>query len=202
VKPHPGLLCFCLYACLQFCGANVLAADAAEAATQPAVTAGISASDQALRQVTEELTDLDRRWYGLMRFRWSYPQKLSAGLGVMVVQQPRDADCATGCMVHGWHFEVEPGLYGLQGSAGWGKLVGETGRTEHLMTVAYYGWAVRAVVLRTWGDSPLTPTSQTLAGIEGGFSIIRLNFSLGLMRSLASHPDEDWLISVGMGWGF
>jgi hypothetical protein len=202
VKQQPGLLYIYLLLCLQIWGTNAIAANTPELATETAPSPGISASDEVRRQVHEELTDLDRRWYGLMRFRWSYPQKLSAGLGVMFVKQPKDADCSTGCMVHGWHFEVEPGLYGLQGSAGWGKLVGETGSTEHLMHTTYYGWAVRGVVLRTWGESPLTPRSQTLAGIEGDFSIIRLNFSLGLMRSLSSASDADWLIAVGMGWGY
>jgi hypothetical protein len=80
-------------------------------------------------------------------------------------------------MVRGWHFEVEPGIHGLQAGVGWGKLVGETGRSKRWMHTTYFAWAVRAVALRTWGDTPLEPESQTLAGIEGDFSIIRLSFS-------------------------
>lgn len=169
---------------------------------EPEANSGMSEQDRAFDQVEEELTNLERRWYGLTRLRWSYPQKFSAGFGAMLVEQPKDADCSTGCMVHGWHFEVEPGLYGVQGSVGWGKLVAETGRTKRLLHTVYFGWALRGVVLRTWGDSPLKPQSQTLAGLEVDFSIIRLNFSAGVMRSLSAQTNREWVYTVGMGWGF
>jgi hypothetical protein len=158
--------------------------------------------NQALDQVREELTNLERRWYGLMRIRWSDTQKISAGFGAMLVNQPKNIECSIGCTLRGWHFEIEPGLYGVQGGVGWGKLVGESGRTGRLMHTVHFGWNVRGVVLRTWGDSTLWPQSQTLAGIEGGLSIIRLNFSLGLLRSLSSEAGEDWIITTGIGWGF
>jgi hypothetical protein len=172
-------------------------------------TLGVSATypqtpeqNQVLDQVREELTNLDRRWYGLMRIRWSDTQKISAGFGAMLVNQPKNIECSIGCTLRGWHFEIEPGLYGVQGGVGWGKLVGESGRTGRLMHTVHFGWNVRGVVLRTWGDSTLWPKSQTLAGIEGGLSIIRLNFSLGFLRSLSSDAAEDWIITTGIGWGF
>lgn len=171
---------------------------AADVATKPAP---ISA-EQAMQQVREELAATERRWYGITRARWSYPQKFSVGIGAMFTEQRKDADCADPCTLYGWHFEVEPGLYGVQGSVGWGKLVGETGRTEHLMHTAYLGWALRGVVMRTWGNSPLTPTDQTLAGIEGNFSLLRLNYSIGVLRSLSSNSSRDVIFTAGIGWGF
>jgi len=160
----------------------------------------------ALEQVRGELTDLERRWYGLMRIRWHDTQLFSAGLGAMLVKQPRSSDCAIGCEIRGWHFEVEPGVYGIQAGLGWGRLVGETGRTGRLVHTVHFGWNLRAVVMRTWGDSSLYPQSQTLAGVEASVSIIRMNISAGLLRSLYSGPGEeygeDWVVTAGFGWGF
>lgn len=181
-------------------------AQAVDAPTEPAPTPDIVEQNQALDQVRETLNNTERRWYGLMRIRWHDTQYISAGFGAMFVKQPQNTDCSTGCAIRGWHFEVEPGLYGVQAGAGWGKLVGETGRTNRLMHTVHFGWSVRGVVLRTWGDNSLYPQSQTLAGIEASVSIIRLNFSLGLLRSLYSGPGEeygqDWVIAAGIGWGF
>lgn len=172
----------------------------------PGTSLQSSAEDQALEQVRAELNNTQRRWYGLMRIRWHDTQGFSAGLGAMWVKQPENIDCSIGCAVKGWHFEVEPGLYGIQAGVGWGKLIGETGRTRRLMHTVHFGWNVRGVVLRTWGDSSLYPQSQTLAGIEASVSIIRLNISAGVLRSLYSGPGEefgeDWIITTGFGWGF
>ena len=159
-------------------------------------------AEQALEQVRAELTTTQKRWYTIARARWSYPQKISAGIGAMIAEQPRDADCHSSCALKGWMFQVEPGLKGIQGSIGWGKLVGETGRNKRMMRKANFAWSVRAAVLRTWGDSPLTPKKQTLVGVEGSFSIISINLSLGIMRSLASDPFHDWRITGGLGLGF
>ena len=173
----------------------------------PSATA-IQANEQAraLAQVRAELTDLETRWYGLMRIRWQDTQMISAGLGAMRVKQPRNSDCSLGCAIQGWHFEVEPGLYGIQAGVGWCKLVGETGRTKRLVHTVHFGWNVRGVVMRTWGDSSLYPQSQTLAGVEASLSIMRLNIAAGLLRSLYSGPGEqykeDWVITTGFGWGF
>lgn len=192
-------LCIDLFLCLLLPGVQTVAW---ASNTLPAIELKSDEQDVALEQVREELTNLERRWYGLVRARWAYPQKISAGFGAIFVEQPSGADCSVTCMLHGWQFEVEPGLYGIQGSVGWGKLVGETGRMKHLIHSVHFAWAIRGVVMRTWGDSPLTPQSQTLAGIEGSISVVRFNFSLGLMRSLSSRADDDWVFSAGLGLGF
>ncbi|MGB5486543.1 MAG: hypothetical protein WBN06_04085, partial [Lysobacterales bacterium] len=180
-----------------------LHAQAEDALTEPVTNPESTEQNQALEQVREELTNLESRWYGLMRVRWHDTQMVSAGLGAIFVKQPENVDCSIGCSLRGWHFEVEPGLYGIQGGVGWGKLVGETGRTKRLLHTVHFGWNVRGVVLRTWGDSSLYPQSQTLVGVEGSVSIIRMNISLGFLRSLYSGPGEesghDWIITTGFG---
>lgn len=183
-----------------------LQAYAANPPGEPAPTPQTTETARALDQVREELTDLETRWYGLMRIRWQDTQLFSAGLGAMRVKQPRNTNCSTGCALQGWHFEVEPGVYGIQAGLGWGRLVGETGRTKRLVHTVHFGWNVRGVVMRTWGDSSLYPQSQTLAGVEASLSIIRMNISAGLLRSLYSGPGEeygdDWVVTAGFGWGF
>ena len=191
---------------LVFLAVLSLHAQAEDTRTAPVTNPDTIEQSQALEQVREELNKLESRWYGLMRIRWHDTQKVSAGLGAIFVKQPEHVDCSTGCELRGWHFEVEPGLYGIQGGIGWGKLIGETGRSKRLLHTVHFGWNVRGVVLRTWGDSTLYPQSQTLVGVEGAVSIIRMNFSLGLLRSLYSGPGEeygeDWIITTGVGWGF
>jgi len=155
-----------------------------------------------MQLVRSELEDTELRWYGLIRVRYSNSLLLSVGLGAIFVEQPKAENCRTGCMLHGWQFAVEPGVYGLQGSVGWGRLAGETGQLKHLIPTVYYAWAVRAAVLRTWGDSRPTEPGQTFAGIEGNFSILRMNFAAGVMHSLSSNSPDQWLYSASIGWGF
>ena len=179
---------------------------AADLPVEPATNGDIVEQDKALVQVREEINNMKHRWYGLMRIRWHDTQLFSAGLGAMLVKQPQNIDCSIGCAIRGWHFEIEPGIYGVQGGVGWGKLVGESGRTSRLMHTVHFGWNVRAVVLRTWGDSSLYPQSQTLAGIEASVSIVRMNISLGVLKSLYSGPGEEYgkdlILTTGFGWGF
>jgi hypothetical protein len=102
----------------------VLQAHVREARTEFETSANDTAQNQAMVQVQEELISQERRWYGLLRARWSSTQVLSVGLGAMLVKQPKNTDCSISCVIRGWHFEIEPGLYGIQGVIGWG----ETGR--------------------------------------------------------------------------
>ncbi len=159
-------------------------------------------AEEALKQVRDELQDVERRWYLLTRVRWGYPLRFSAGIGAMLTTQPRTTECASACLLRGWHFEVEPGQYGIQGSIGWGRVTGATGRTQRWLNTANWGWAVRGAALRTWRWGPLGPTPQTLVGVEGNLSIVRLNFSAGVMHSLSSQTDDGWVITGALGWGF
>ena len=199
MKRGSSYSCVCVLVFLQLYNTSALANDALPESFEDPV---VSEQDQALQQVQDELEDVEWRWYGLTRIRWGYPLRLSAGVGAMIAEQPRDTDCATGCMIRGWHFELEPGQYGIQAGVGWGKLVGETGRTNRWMYTANWGGALRGTVTRTWRDGPLGPIPQTLVGIEGSLSIVRINFSAGIMRSLASETDDEWVVTGAFGWGF
>lgn len=165
-----------------------------------------SEQDLVLEQVWDEINHREQRWYGLMRVRTHSEQVVSAGFGAMLSKQPKHVDCSFGCSLSGWHFAVDAGLRGVQAGVGWGKLFGETGRTKRLITSAHFGWNLRAVALRTWGDNGLYPNEQTLVGLEGGFSIIRINISAGVLRSLYSGPGQEytqnWVFTAGVGWGF
>jgi hypothetical protein len=189
------ILCVCAILFVSIPVGQVFAGDESNATTIPT-------EEQATQRVREELENLERRWYGIGRVRYTYPQQLSVGFGAIIVNQPKDTDCSSTCMVTGWQFEIEPGLYGTQGSVGWGKLVGATGRTERLMHTVYLAWAVRGVVMRTYGGFRYTPLPKTLAGIEGSFTFARLNFSAAVLHSMSSSTDKDWLFSLGAGFGF
>lgn len=189
------ILCVCAILCVHVQGGQVFADGLSAGATTPT-------EEQAMQRVREELENLERRWYGIARIRYTYPQQLSVGFGAMIVNQPKNTDCSSTCMMKGWQFEIEPGLYGTQGSVGWGKLIGSTGRTKRLIHTVYLGWAVRGVVMRTYRGFRYTPLPKTLAGVEGSFTFARLNFSVGVLHSLSSSTGDDWLFSSGVGFGF
>lgn len=175
-----------------------------EALAGPAGTEKTSSRERAMKEVRAELETVEKRWYAISRVRWGYPLRFSAGFGAMLTKQPSGQDCSISCSVRGWHFEVEPAQYGIQGSLGWGKMIGSTGGTERWMHSVYWGWAVRGVIVHPWGGDrrPLGQDQQTLVGIEGNLSIVRLNFTAGLLRSLSSVSNEDWVLTGSLGWGF
>ena len=47
------------------------------------------------------------------------------------------------------------------------------------------GFGIKGALLRTWGTSTLDPSGQTFAGIEGAYTVTRVNLSVGLFRSLS-----------------
>ena len=190
-----NIFCACVILCTVLTAGQVMGDDELAGTTPPT-------KEQAMQRVREELENTERRWYAIGRIRYTYPQEVSAGVGAILAEQPRDTDCSSTCMLQGWQFEIEPGLYGLQGSVGWGKLVGETGRTRRMMYDVHLGWAVRGVVMRTYRDYRFRPLPKTLAGIEGSFTFAGLNFTVGVLHSLSSGDYEDWLISSGVGFGF
>jgi hypothetical protein len=209
MKLPTKFLCICVFSCAQFLGSPAFAGEVqSEPIIDPAPSveqqSAQAQSDQerAMQLVRAELENTERRWYGLIRARYSSSQLLSVGLGAIFVEQPSDANCVESCMLRGWQFAVEPGVYGLQASVGWGRLAGETGQLQHFIPTVFYGWAVRGAVLRTWGGSRPIEPGQTFAGIEGSFSILRLNFAAAVMHSLSSNSPDEWLYSGSIGWGF
>jgi hypothetical protein len=145
----------------------------------------------------------ERRFVGVGRARMSHPQVLSIGIGTMIVRQPADWPCTAVCRYRGTLLQIEPGLGGAQASAGWATLMADRREGSTFLSRAYVGWGVKGAVLRTWGDAPLDPEDQTLIGVEGEFSVIGINFTLAVFRSLdESEGAEPWRLGGGLGWGF
>jgi len=168
----------------------------------PAVAATDPGS-QIERAVQQEKADLESRTVGLLRVRGGQPLRLSGGFGWMRSKQPVGWDCRTVCDHHGPLIQLEPGLSGVQLAAGWGHLIGETRRGTTFLKAVYFGYGARAVVMRSYGDSPLDPERQTLVGAEGDFTIASVNFSLGVLHRVSPGGSEDrWVLGWGLGWGF
>jgi hypothetical protein len=161
-----------------------------------------SRSDTVASILAEE-NDTERRVVGLSRFRLSFPQRFSAAVGAMWVRQPVSYDCSSVCKLKGPFVQVEPGYSGGQLSAGYAVVMGERGDNKHFLSRAFLGYGIRGALLRTWNDADLTPADQTLLGVEGDFSIININFSLGVFHHIGSgDPDNPWVVTGGVGWGF
>lgn len=157
----------------------------------------------AIERVIAEQRRTERRLVVLGRVRAAYPQRLAAGVAAMVVRQPADWDCATVCEFSGPLLRVEPGLDGLRLGAGYGSIVGETREHPHVVGTVFLGWGVEGAVLRTWRDAPVEPAVATWVGAAAGFTITRVNVSVGVFRRAAGDPPGDrWLATVGLGLGF
>ena len=159
--------------------------------------------EELTEQILAEEQDSVLRVVGLGRARLSHPQKLSGAIGAIVFRQPRSYDCTAVCEFRGFLFQAEPGLAGGQLAAGYAVVMGEKGRFRHFLSDVFLAYGIKAALLRTWGDSRLTPSDQTFLGVEGDFTVIRIHFSLGVYRHMGSGTTDDpWLVSGGVGWGF
>jgi hypothetical protein len=154
-------------------------------------------------RILAEERDRPLRAMGFGRVRFSEPQRLSIGLGAIFARQPRGYHCHAVCAFKGWFVQAEPGYSGGQLSVGLGKLMAETGAEGRLLPQVHLAYGVRAALLRSWNGADLHPSDQTLAGIEGDFTVIGINFSLGAFRHVGSGDGDDgWVWSGGVGWGF
>lgn len=162
-----------------------------------------SAPDDLTSQIVADEQERELRIVGLTRFRASFPQRLSGSVGAMFVRQPVSYDCHTVCRFRGLIVQAEPGYSGGQLSIGYADLTGETGHRRRFLTKYFLGYGIKAALLRTWNGADLTPSDQTLAGVEGEYSVIGINFSLGLFHHVGSgDPSDPWLVTGGVGWGF
>jgi len=167
----------------------------------------VKAADPIDAELTEQIKNEDRnqefRVVGMGRARVSYPQKFSVALGGIVSRQPKDYDCRTVCVFRGFMMQAEPGLSGGQLSAGYAVVNGVMKPDTRTLSHVYVGYGIKGALLRTWGDSDLGPDNRTLAGVEGEFTFIGINVSLGLFRHVGSDdPDDPWVVTGGIGWGF
>jgi hypothetical protein len=153
-------------------------------------------------EVRQEDEQRQTRWTGFPRLRVGYPQTISAGLGVIRARLPEEWECVTPCPFRGALVQLEPGIRGVQLSAGFATLIAEKRQRKHFIADIHVGFGVKGVLLYRWDDSTLTSAERTFAGIEFSFTVTRINLSIGTMRRIESAAGDDWNISAGMGWGF
>jgi hypothetical protein len=183
-----------------FAAANALAQGAGGAPEQPEDDgARLEAIDRELRRETER----EHQLFGLARARLSYPMVASVGLGMLIGERSKAYDCTIQCEVDGWLASVEAGAGGVVFNLGPAYLIGELGDNKYFLSRRYMGYAVRGSVMRTWGETAYRPDREWHAGIEGEFTVVSLNLTLGVYRRIGSHGHgEPWLFSGGIGWGF
>ena len=145
----------------------------------------------------------ESRQYLLPAADVSYPKRVSGSLGVLFTSVPTYLDCRDVCDVRGMVAQIEPGLAGGQVSLGFARIIAQAGKSERLLSKFHLAYGLKAALLRTWGDSPLEPEHQTLAGIEGEFSIDRVNFRLGVFHRITDVASKERItVTGGLGWGF
>lgn len=138
-----------------------------------------------------------------VRARFAWPQQAAFAAGVVFHRQPERITCDTVCPIRGWHLQGEAGTAGGQLAFGWTKLVGQHGPRFDVLSRPYMAFAVRGALLRTWGNSTLTPKERTFAGVEGAWSVARISLALSVMRDLDDDREGSrWLVGGGLGWGF
>ena len=195
-----GLRTIVAAALLAFLAASAVAQEAAE---QPPASDGdpgrIDAIDRELRRETERQHQL----FGLARARVSYPLIASVGLGMLIGERSKAYDCTIQCEVEGWLANVEAGAGGVAWGLGPAYLIGELGDNKYFLSRRYMGYSVRGSVMRTWGRTAYRPDREWLAGVEGQFTVVSLNLTLGVYRRVGHESAGDpWLVSGGIGWGF
>jgi hypothetical protein len=151
----------------------------------------------------ERETERQHQLFGLARARVSYPQLASVGLGMLIGERSRAYDCTIQCEVDGWLASVEAGAGGAVFSLGPAYLIGELGNNKYFLSRRYMGYSMRGSVMRTYGETPRRADREWLAGVEGQFTVVSLNLTLGFYRRITDHREgSPWLVSGGIGWGF
>ncbi|NIM00357.1 MAG: hypothetical protein GTN89_05495 [Acidobacteria bacterium] len=168
----------------------------------PSYGAEDGAERSLMELVREEDERLKVRWDLFPRVRAGYPQSISAGLGVVRYRLPESWECVTTCPFRGLTLQVEPGIRGIQLSAGFGTLVAEKRRKARFLSDVHLAFGVKGVLLHRWDSSALDSAERTFAGIELSHTVTRINFSIGTLRRLERVQGGDWIVTAGMGWGF
>lgn len=143
------------------------------------------------------------RTAGLVGAGWTYPTSASVDFGMITTRMPANFECQSPCRFHGLTVRGTAGLGGGEVALGYGSLVGETGGGTWLVRQVFFGYGIRAALLRTWGASTLDSDGATFAGVEGSFTIAQFGMKLGVFKRVETAPDQgDWRVFGGMGWGF
>ncbi len=168
--------------------------------------AGEPARDETRGELEERIAshdaDTERRVLGLWGAGVSEEQVLSASVGLVVTDLPSSFDCSTTCQYTGFYAKIEPGLGAGKLSVGRADLVGEQRGSARFVRHVFFGWGVRASVMRTWSDRSSEPPGQTWLGVEADVTAVMVRFNLGLFRHVSGDAEDDWLVSAGIGVGF
>ena len=150
-----------------------------------------------------EAEDRVRRAIGLWGLGYSWPMEVYGSVSVLFTSVPASYDCRTTCKFKGLLLQLEPSFEALRLNLGYAVAIGETGSVRPFLAKTYLAYGLNASLLRTFSNSTLDPPEQTLAGVEGVFTITNVNFSLGLYHHVAGGPPEqDWLLTIALGYGF
>jgi hypothetical protein len=179
---------------------------ASDPSRQPAEAPGAPASavdsNALVDRIVAEEENRRGRILGLGGAHLSYPQGISASIAVMFSSQPASYDCGTPCDLRGPFVELEPGLGGGKLSLGWSRVSGTTNRSGSFLKAAYIGAAIKATVLRTWGDLGWVESGRTYTGVEFGLPVAQANLGVGLLYRVDSGDGHRWLVTGSIGWGF
>ncbi len=134
-----------------------------------------------------------------------YSQSLSGSIGgglIVSDADPNDA-CNVLCDLRGPVVQLEAGRDGVQLAGGWGWVVAETTAGRRFVKRTHFGYAVKAVWLRTHSEGRLGAAHQGWAGVEGSVSAIGVHLSAALLRGKSSQDSKrEWRVVGAVGWGF
>jgi len=133
---------------------------------------------------------------------WYEPMGPTLSLGLLATTVPAHSGCHLYCSMEGPFAKVAAGPGGGEISLGWATVTGRIGRSGHSLNATWLGLSARATLLRTWKPYSTWRANRTYAGIELEASIARVNFTLGALRRTAGGPNDHWLFTWGIGWGF
>jgi hypothetical protein len=144
-----------------------------------------------------------RQSFGVARARFSYPLIASTGFGLLLAQRSQEIDCVTQCEMTAWYGSAEAGVGGAALSFGPAFMIAELGDNDFFLSRRYMGYALRGSVIRTWGGYTGRPEHEWLGGVEGEFTIVSLNLTLGVYHRFSGRDEgTPWLVGGGVGWGF
>lgn len=150
---------------------------------------------------------------GAWGLRLTAPQIVAATVG-MVIGKTR---CLTshvmdGCEGYGLLIQGDAGVGGGKVSVGFGAVDGIVGSKigkgdNGFIIVPFLGAAVKASLLRTWGQALGVAVGKTYAGGELEVTYWGVNASLGVLKRVSQSvegddPDDDWILTGGLGVGF
>lgn len=134
-----------------------------------------------------------------------YSQSLSGSVagGLMITHADATDDCNVLCDLRGPVAQLEIGRDGTQLAGGWAWIVAETIDGRRFIKRTHFGYAVKAVWLRTYSSGRLGAAGQNWAGAEGSLSLVGVHLSVALLRGTRDDASRnEWRLSGAVGWGF